>query len=154
MTTVTAPHHAISITVQKDYTYNVHLLPGDPVYERLLIENPRKLKRMMKDEKQQYALSITPEYQQEMRETDARSDMWLADILASGEFARVFGKIYTDKNDRALLGLDADTALCKRDVKNAYRRQARKLHPDVGGSEDAFKMLNTAYRKVLANTKA
>jgi len=42
----------------------------------------------------------------------------------------------------------------KRDIKNAYRRKARKLHPDVGGDEEAFKQLHAAYRKVLAAARA
>ena len=57
-------------------------------------------------------------------------------------------------DDLVLLGLDPNVDFCKREVKNAYRRQSRKLHPDVGGTDEAFKTLHTAYRKVLANTKA
>ena len=41
-------------------------------------------------------------------------------------------------------GADADT------IKRAYRRKARELHPDAGGSEDDFKELTTAY-EVLRN---
>lgn len=52
------------------------------------------------------------------------------------------------------LGLEATSNMTKRDVKNAYRRQARKLHPDVGGSDDDFKALHSAYRTVLAITPA
>lgn len=54
----------------------------------------------------------------------------------------------------SLLGLDADTPRDKRIVKNAYRRKARKLHPDTGGNAESFKTLHTAYRKVLAITPA
>ena len=57
-------------------------------------------------------------------------------------------------SDLALLGLDVEVTLCKRIVKNAYRRQARKLHPDTGGDEEQFKALHAAYRTILANTKA
>jgi len=53
-------------------------------------------------------------------------------------------------DDRALLGVDANAS--KRDVTNAYRRKARKLHPDVGGDAEAFKQLHESYRKVLAAT--
>jgi hypothetical protein len=51
----------------------------------------------------------------------------------------------------AILGLelDANTEITKREVKNAYRRKARKLHPDVGGDAESFKQLYAAYRDIL-----
>lgn len=52
--------------------------------------------------------------------------------------------------ERAMLGIDANASPAKKDVRNAYRRMARKMHPDKGGSDEAFKALYTAYRKVLA----
>jgi len=52
----------------------------------------------------------------------------------------------------ALLGVEATAT--KRDVRNAYRRQARKLHPDKGGNAQAFQRMHEAYRQVLANAKA
>ena len=42
----------------------------------------------------------------------------------------------------------------KREIYNAYRRKARKLHPDAGGDADAFKQLYAAYREILAVAKA
>jgi len=51
----------------------------------------------------------------------------------------------------ALLGIEAGAT--KRDIKNAYRRKARKLHPDKGGSDEAMKQLNAAYKRLLAATK-
>jgi DnaJ-class molecular chaperone len=51
----------------------------------------------------------------------------------------------------AILGLDTSAALTKRDVRNAYRRQSRRLHPDAGGNDEAFKELHAAYRRVLAS---
>jgi hypothetical protein len=47
------------------------------------------------------------------------------------------------------LELDANTEITKREVKNAYRRKARKLHPDVGGDAESFKQLYAAYRDIL-----
>lgn len=44
---------------------------------------------------------------------------------------------------------DADDA----DIKRAYRRKARELHPDQGGNEEAFKELTAAY-EVLKNPQA
>ncbi len=49
-----------------------------------------------------------------------------------------------------VLGLAENTDYTKREVRNAYRRKARKLHPDVGGDAEAFKQLYAAYRAVLA----
>jgi hypothetical protein len=50
-------------------------------------------------------------------------------------------------NELTLLGIEAGAT--KREVRNAYRRKARKLHPDVGGDAEAFKQLHAAYRAVL-----
>ncbi len=50
-----------------------------------------------------------------------------------------------------LLGIEPDAT--KRGIRNAYRRKARKLHPDVGGSDEAFKQLHDAYRRILAAAK-
>lgn len=50
----------------------------------------------------------------------------------------------------AALGLPPEASL--HDVKNAYRRLARKLHPDVNSAKDAgeqFEALNRAYRTIL-----
>ena len=55
-------------------------------------------------------------------------------------------------DELAVLGLEANAT--KREVRNAYRRKARKLHPDAGGDEAAFKQLHEAYRRVLAAAKA
>jgi hypothetical protein len=62
----------------------------------------------------------------------------------------VRGKQYI--TEYTLLGVESNAT--KRDVRNAYRRKARKLHPDAGGNEAAFKQLYTAYRRVLAVAKA
>jgi DnaJ-domain-containing protein 1 len=51
----------------------------------------------------------------------------------------------------AMLGLAVGAS--KREIKNAYRRQARKLHPDKGGNEEAMKALNGAYKRLLAAAK-
>jgi DnaJ-class molecular chaperone len=55
-------------------------------------------------------------------------------------------------SDYQLLGLsNHEGHLLKRHVRNAYRRQSRKLHPDAGGNDEAFKELHAAYRRVLAS---
>jgi molecular chaperone DnaJ len=47
-----------------------------------------------------------------------------------------------------ILGVERDAD--QDNIKRAYRRKARELHPDAGGSEDDFKELTTAY-EVLRN---
>jgi DnaJ-class molecular chaperone len=73
----------------------------------------------------------------------AIADKMFAEVLASA-------KPYL-ADEFTLLGIERGAT--KRDIKNAYRRQARKLHPDAGGDEDAFKRLHDAYRRVLASVK-
>ena len=37
------------------------------------------------------------------------------------------------------------------EAKKIYKQLAKKLHPDVGGSEEFFKMLNSIYTNILEN---
>jgi hypothetical protein len=37
------------------------------------------------------------------------------------------------------------------EAKKIYKRLAKKLHPDVGGSEEEFKALNSIYNDLIAN---
>jgi len=37
------------------------------------------------------------------------------------------------------------------ELKKVYKTLARKLHPDVGGSTELFKILNTVYNDILEN---
>ena len=50
-----------------------------------------------------------------------------------------------------ILGVSRDAS--DDDIKRAYRRRARELHPDTGGDEEQFKELTTAY-EVLKNPAA
>lgn len=153
-----------TLAAQEDFTFHPRLIPGDPMYERLLLQDPKKLKRMIREERQLAADVNTPAYQQRMREHQQRSSARLAEDIASGKFAKRAQDFHSIKQhgsrisiptpqDRIVLGFDVNTDLTKRSIKNAYRRQARKLHPDVGGNEDDFRHLYTAYRTLLANTK-
>lgn len=42
-----------------------------------------------------------------------------------------------------VLGVDRDAS--REEIKRAYRRRARELHPDAGGDEEAFKEVTRAY---------
>jgi curved DNA-binding protein CbpA len=37
------------------------------------------------------------------------------------------------------------------EAKKVYKQLAKKLHPDVGGSNELFKMLNSIYNNILEN---
>lgn len=52
-----------------------------------------------------------------------------------------------NSSEYALLGIELGAT--KRDIRNAYRRKARKMHPDAGGSDELFKQLQDAYHKLL-----
>lgn len=49
--------------------------------------------------------------------------------------------------------MSIEPGAAKRENRNAYRCKARKLHPDVGGDEAAFKQLYTAYQQLLSAAK-
>lgn len=51
----------------------------------------------------------------------------------------------------AILGVSKDAT--EEELKKAYRKKSRELHPDTGGDEDAFKELQAAY-EVLKNPQA
>jgi hypothetical protein len=51
---------------------------------------------------------------------------------------------------RQLLGLSADADYTKADVLAAFRRAAKKAHPDVGGTEEMFRLLVEARDRLLA----
>jgi hypothetical protein len=72
----------------------------------------------------------------------------MAELEAMAQAAR--HKFYT--NEYTLLGIEPGAT--KREIKNAYRRQARRLHPDKGGDPEAFKAMYAAYRRLLAVTPA
>lgn len=53
----------------------------------------------------------------------------------------------------SLLALDPKRGITLADVKSAYRTRALKLHPDQGGSPEAFQALSQAYQKLLQACK-
>lgn len=48
-----------------------------------------------------------------------------------------------------VLGLGAESYASKASVKIAYKEQAKKCHPDAGGSDEAMQKLNAAYETVM-----
>jgi hypothetical protein len=50
----------------------------------------------------------------------------------------------------ALLGLPADADYTREDVLAAFRRAAKKAHPDVGGTPEMFRTLVEARGRLLA----
>ena len=50
---------------------------------------------------------------------------------------------WLEKHYYAVLGVDADASADE--IKKAYRRRARELHPDAGGDEERFKAVQAAY---------
>ena len=123
----------------------------------------KRLNTLPPDERRKYLQELACVERREQRKHAKMRKLWMKDFDEDiGPYDSIYDiywrieeKQHAKQNgDLALLNLDVDTALCKRDVKNAYRRQARKLHPDVGGNEEAFKALHSAYRTVLAITPA
>jgi acyl-CoA synthetase (AMP-forming)/AMP-acid ligase II len=47
------------------------------------------------------------------------------------------------------MGLDPDGTYTKADLKRAYHRQAKKAHPDVGGTKEGFQQLSNSYEALL-----
>jgi DnaJ domain len=117
----------------------ITLVPGNNVYEKLKQTNPKKLARLMKQEMEFYLETNAPGYEERVQQEMA-------------EYRAELEQRAKKSADYQLLTLDqVEGHITKRDVKNAYRRQSRRLHPDKGGSEEAFKELYAAYRRVLAS---
>ena len=104
-----------------------------PAFAVMKVRHPKMYERHRKQEAFNAIRELSPEWQAEQQ--------------------RLREKI-RQESGYTLLGLDPNIDVCKRQVKNAYRRKARKLHPDVGGDAEQFKALHSAYRTILANTKA
>ncbi len=49
-----------------------------------------------------------------------------------------------DEHNRRLLGLPSDRRLFGAEIQQAFKRAAKKAHPDAGGSEQAFLALSAA----------
>ncbi|RNF26378.1 putative chaperone DNAJ protein [Trypanosoma conorhini] len=58
------------------------------------------------------------------------------------------------RSARAVLGLDERLHYSAAEVKAAYRRQVKFLHPDAGGSAERFRELHDAYSSLCGARKA
>jgi len=56
---------------------------------------------------------------------------------------------FNEKRHRELLALPIDEPLTPLQIKTAYRRIAKKAHPDVGGSHEAFVQITQARDTLL-----
>lgn len=54
-----------------------------------------------------------------------------------------------DQHARKLLGLPIDGALSAPEIHGAFRRAAKTMHPDAGGSEAAFRALVAAQDELM-----
>jgi curved DNA-binding protein CbpA len=50
-----------------------------------------------------------------------------------------------------LLGVKSDASVDE--IKQAFKEKAKHVHPDAGGSEEEFKVLNEAYKTLIDNEK-
>jgi len=60
-----------------------------------------------------------------------------------------FGTDLQEKAYRERLGLPESGNLRKLDVEKAYKMAAKRIHLDVGGTDDEFKLLNSAKEALL-----
>ena len=99
--------------------------------------------------------TLFQKHQREKAALDAQG-LIIDAMLDTPEGIRLMDELYEDmmrsKQDKlttelSLLGVEAGAT--KREIRNAYRRKARKLHPDVGGDAESFKQLHAAYRALL-----
>ncbi len=65
---------------------------------------------------------------------------------------RILKDYYIQKSSLSCLGInkaDLASAHLKKIIKNAYRRQAKIHHPDIGGYAATFRKINDAYQELL-----
>ena len=66
-----------------------------------------------------------------------------------GKRGSVRGPTTPDERYRQMLGLPSGRRLFGPEIQQAYKRVAKKVHPDVGGSEQAFRELSAARDALL-----
>ena len=106
------------------------------VYALIKVKKPKLYERIQRSE-----AKLKTMRQEYLADLDKPETIAFLDELAAKSTVNRFG------NELTLLGVTPTAT--KREIKNAYRRKARKLHPDAGGSEDEFKLLHEAYRTLL-----
>jgi DnaJ-class molecular chaperone len=120
----------------------------DDYYDYLRTQHPRKYAQYLR--RQQEALASERFFASEAGQAViAEVEAFITpDQILSGIDARIGVR---HRSEYELLGIEAGAT--KREIKNAYRRQSRKLHPDKGGDAEAFKAMYAAYRKLLTVAK-
>ncbi len=121
-------------------------------YEYLRLHEPRQYAEFMRGEGQMLKMNqfhASAEGQALLAELEAFFDQ--PEQRAAIDARRMRREVRSHVGSYTLLGIEQGAS--KREIKNAYRRQARKLHPDKGGDEAAFKALYAAYRQLLTITK-
>jgi hypothetical protein len=88
------------------------------------------------------------DYQEDARLEEHRKMRRRREARAAQQKARGQARAHDERlyHDLKTLGL-APTA---RQLKDAYRRQSRKCHPDHGGSDEAMTEVNAAYERLMA----
>jgi len=119
----------------------ITLVPGDPLYEHLLQTNPKKLQRLQHDELQLYRKTHALDYDQQYHE--------------AVEQANIEREMLQKRSpDYHHLGLEQFPGVITRQrVVAAYRKRAKQLHPDAGGSHEAMVELTSAYQRILAGIR-
>ena len=68
-----------------------------------------------------------------------------------GRRGQVEAPLTTEEQHRRLLGLPLGRRLFGPEIHQAYKRAAKKVHPDAGGSEEAFLELSAARDALMSN---
>ena len=119
---------------------------GDLIYA---LKHPEAFKDIRDSERQRFDQAEDRNYSKSGTQKNSGTDK-----RSNTENARIHSK--TDKqysNPYAAyyrtLGLNPEQTYTNDELKKAYRKQALKTHPDIGGSSEAFKRLGEAYYWLL-----
>jgi hypothetical protein len=89
----------------------------------------------------------------EAEEARRRSEAWASarheQAWSRHAWADLFGHIHRDEDLRTL-GLSRPFSA--EELRAAYRREAKRHHPDTGGSAEEFRRINEAYERLAAGT--
>ena len=99
--------------------------------------------------------TITKEEQEKIIETAKKYRKKHEEELRKfrSEFGNLFdfSKLFNFKDDYKTLGLEKDCT--KEEIKRAYRKLAKKNHPDLNGNVEKFREVNQAYERLILKYK-